>query len=155
MNDTRLPIDLLVAKGKKHLTKKEIADRKNSEIKADADNIFAPAFLTTKKQKEQIEYLKEELLKANIVTNLDATTLGRYIILEEQWEKITKKLLKLDVLSEEYGKLLIQQTKVFGQLDKASTELGLNILARCKIAIPKAEEKPVNKFSKFKGVANG
>ena len=47
----RQPIDLIVAKGKKHLTKKEIEERKKQEVKAPADNIHAPDYLTEKQKK--------------------------------------------------------------------------------------------------------
>ena len=46
----REPIDLIVAKGRKHLTKQEYEDRKNSEIIAPADNVKAPPFLTKKER---------------------------------------------------------------------------------------------------------
>jgi P27 family predicted phage terminase small subunit len=157
MNDTRMPIELLVEKGKKHLTKAEIEERKSTEVKVDADKIFAPGFIRTKKQKERFEFLSQELLNAKILGNLDCELLGRYILLEEQYNKIVKVISKTDIISDEYDKLLQKQNKVFQMLDKASNELGMNMMARCKIVVPKKEEKPKNKFEKFKNgsVANG
>lgn len=155
MGRPKQPVDLVILKGNKHLTKSEIEERKNSEVKADADNIFAPSTLRTKKQKERFNYLAEQLLKANIFTNLDVEGLARYVILEEQYNKVTKAIAKVDIISEEYDKLLIKQTKIFQMLDKVSNELCLNIISRCKVSIPKQDEKPKNKFEKFGSANNG
>lgn len=148
------PIDLVVLNGKKHLTKDEIEERRNSEVKADIDNVEAPSHLT-KKQTERFNYLSSELLKAKIFTNLDVESLARYVVLEEQYNKITKALNKLDILSDEYDKLLIKQTKTFQMLDKLNDKLCFNIMSRCKVSTPKQEEKPKNKFTKFGSGKNG
>ena len=42
----REPINLIEAKGRKHLTKKEIEECRESEVKAPADSIEAPSYLT-------------------------------------------------------------------------------------------------------------
>lgn len=153
MANNKQPIDLLLLKGKKHLTKEEIEQRKNEEVKANTDNIIAPSYLN-KKQKERFNYLAEELKEAKIISNLDVESLARYVVLEEQYNNIVKKINKLDILSEDYDKLLIKQTKVFSMLDKLNNQLCLNIIARCKVSVQKYEEKPKNKFEKF-GVKNG
>lgn len=156
MPRSKEPIDLVMLKGNKHLTKNEIEERKNSEVNADTDNIFAPTSLRTKKQKERFDYLSEQLLNCNILTNLDVEGLARYILLEEQYNKITKIISKTDILSDDYDKLLIKQTKIFNMLNKSSNELCLNIISRCKVSIPKPVEKQVNKFDKFSsGIKNG
>ncbi len=41
----RQPTDLLLVKGKKHLTKAEIEDRKSKEVKAPSDKVKAPSYL--------------------------------------------------------------------------------------------------------------
>lgn len=46
------PIDLIVHKGRKHLGKEEIEDRKNGEIKAKNDKVKPPSFLSKKLKKE-------------------------------------------------------------------------------------------------------
>lgn len=48
----REPVNLLVAKGKKHLTKVEIEERLDSEVSAPSDGIEAPAYLTPELQAE-------------------------------------------------------------------------------------------------------
>ena len=48
----RQPIDLLIAKGKKNLTKQEIDTRRKQEIKAPSDNVEPPSHLTSAQKKE-------------------------------------------------------------------------------------------------------
>ena len=51
MAGQRLPIEVVQARGSKHLTKAEIQERKEREIKPVTDDIIAPDYLT-KKQKD-------------------------------------------------------------------------------------------------------
>jgi len=48
----REPVNLLVEKGRKHLTKAEIEDRLESEVSAPSDKIEAPSYLTPELQAE-------------------------------------------------------------------------------------------------------
>ena len=145
------PIELLVVKGKKHLTKKEIEERKNSEIKAKKDKIFAPKYLTTKKLQEEFHELADELLSIDIFSNLDIDTLARFILAREMYAKISKKLRTTDCLSPEFSQLLVNQDKVFKQCRQCATDLGLSISSRCKLVVPKQDEKKVNKFDRLGG----
>ena len=147
---TREPVELLVLKGKKHLTKKEIEERKNSEIKAKKDKIFAPKYLT-KKLQEEFNEIAEELVEVGIFSNLDVDTLARFLVAKDMYIKLSKKLRTLDCLSDEYTKCLINQDKLFKQCRQCSADLGLNISSRCKLVVPKPEEKKVNKFSNLGG----
>ena len=42
------PVKLIIAKGKKHLTKAEIKEREDNEIKVDATNVTPPNYLSKK-----------------------------------------------------------------------------------------------------------
>lgn len=46
MAGQRQPIALVQAKGKKHLTKAEIEERQRTEVKAAADKVTAPQYLS-------------------------------------------------------------------------------------------------------------
>lgn len=46
MAGQRQPIELVLAKGNKHLTKTEIEERRKSEVKPLAGDITPPAYLT-------------------------------------------------------------------------------------------------------------
>ncbi len=143
------PIALIQAKGKKHLTKAEIEDRKSKEVKANCDKVDPPSYLP-KTLKKEFERISEELKRIDIMSNLDCEALARYIVSEYNYQKVTKKLLKTGVDNDKYFNYLLMQDKLFKQSRQAASDLGLTISSRCKLVIPtKTEEKPVNKFSKF------
>lgn len=160
----REPVDLIAAKGRKHLTIAEYTERKNTEVIASADNIKAPAFLS-KKEREKFDEVARELIDLKIMSNLDCDVLARYVKAENEYIKITKQLQKIkfvpdknstipeDVqLSEQYGKynyLSKIQNRLMKACNENARELGLTISSRCRLVIPKEkEEKPENKFMK-------
>ena len=57
MSGQRQPIELVLAKGNKHLTQKEIEERKSSEVKPITDDISPPPYLSTKKQKLEFDLI--------------------------------------------------------------------------------------------------
>lgn len=149
----RQPIDLIVAKGKKHLTKKEIEARKKQEVQAPTDNIHAPDYLT-EKQKKSFEEIAKTLDDMNIMSNLDCHALARYISAVDMYEELTKKVRSPKTLSdvetlEKYAKL---QDRYFKQCHTAANALGLSISSRCKLVLPPSatQETPKeNKFARF------
>ena len=149
----RQPIELLIAKGNKHLGKEEIEKRKASEVKPCIDEIVAPPSLTKKKQKDEFYKIAYQLQKLNIIGETDVDTLARYIISRDLYIDMTKKLnsriaQKNLKLYESYAKL---QDRFFKQCRMCAIDLGLTISSRCKLVIPQLqEETKQNKFSKFK-----
>ncbi|EKS4345797.1 phage terminase small subunit P27 family [Clostridium botulinum] len=145
----RQPTDLVMLKGKKHLSKKEIEERKNSEVKANADKIGPPSYLPSNLKKE-FNRIAQELISIEIISNLDCEALARFIVSEYNYQKVTKKLLKTGIDNEKYIDLLLMQEKLFKMCRQSASDLGLTISSRCKLVVPKfKEEKPKNKFSKF------
>lgn len=140
----RQPVDLLLYKGKKNLTKNEVENRRKTEIKARCDNVNPPSYLSTKKQKDEFDKIAKELIELGIFSNLDVDTLARFIIAREQYIKLYKRMKSLDCLSDEYSKGLINQDKLFKQCRQCAADLGLNISSRCKLIAPKSEEKQVD-----------
>ena len=141
MAGQRQPIELLLAKGNKHLTKAEIEERKAKEIKASNDNIKPPSYLN-EKLIPHFNYIADQLLDIGIMTNLDCEVLARYIILENQFQQISTKLMNLDIDDEDYYKFCTLQDKIFKQVRQVGNDLGLSISSRCKLVIPtKQEEK--------------
>lgn len=145
----RQPTDLLLVKGKKHLTKQEIEERKSKEVQAPADKIEPPSYLPNNLKKEFIR-IAGELINIEIMSNLDCEALARFIISEYNYQKVTKKLLKTGVDNEKYIDLLLMQEKLFKMCRQSASDLGLTISSRCKLVVPKPkEDKPKNKFTKF------
>lgn len=152
MAGQRQPIELVLAKGKKNLTKAEIQERRDSEVKPIADNIIAPSYLT-KKQKEEFNIYAEQLIKLNIMGETDNDALARYIISKDLYIKLSKQLTKREILDNPIllDKYLKNQDKMFKQCRACAVDLGLTISSRCKLVVPATKEAPVkqNKFSKF------
>lgn len=147
----REPIALIQAKGKKHLTKAEIAERERQEIDVPFKEIKPPKYLN-KKQKKTFKELAGKLLAIRIYTELDADVLARYIIAQDLYlsytEAITELIAKGNlVLLKEIQNM---QDKAFRQAHACARVLGLTVSDRCRLEIPftEAPEK-VNKFARF------
>ena len=164
----REPIELILAKGKKHLTKEEIEKRKNSEVNVDNyKNVTAPSYLS-KKQKEEFAEIAIKLVDIGIMCELDEDCLARYLIAKDNYLKFTKLLnatykkkiakkyqddLEMQKLfSSDIEANLINQDRAFKQCRQSATDLGLTISSRCRLVIPnpsQGKEPKVNKFAKF------
>ncbi|MDM5217049.1 phage terminase small subunit P27 family [Bacillus sp. PW192] len=155
----RQPVDLLLVKGKKNLTKQEIEERREQEIKAPNDKVKAPSYLP-KDLKREFKKIADELKNIGIMTNLDVDALARFLFAQKQYLEMTEVLLetpitalvedddgnKFEVANKTYSDLLINQDKLFKQCRQASSDLGLTISSRCKLVIPKKDDgKPKSK----------
>jgi len=147
MAGPRQPINLIVHNGKKHLTKKEIEERKSKEIQTNSDSIEPPSFLSNDDLKEAFNKYAFELKSIGIISNLDCGVLGRHVVYEHQWEKVTSNLITNEV-DENYIEMVKLQERLHKMAYQTANSLGLNISSRCKLAIPKTEEKPKTEFEK-------
>ncbi|CEO11421.1 phage terminase [[Clostridium] sordellii] len=151
MAGKKQPIELVVANGKKHLTKAEIEQRKSTEVKANSDNIKPPSHLT-KEEKKQFKKISKELIDIGIMGNPDCNSLATYI---KAYSRYVKVALKLDLLDpqedfEEYNKLSIIEDRHIKQCRSFASDMGLTISSRCRLVIPKpSTDEKKNKFSKF------
>lgn len=144
------PTDLLLVKGKKHLTKAEIEERKAQEIKAPADNVQAPSYLPDE-LKEEFDRIALELIDIGIMSNLDSEALARNIVAESQYQKVSVRLMKMKTFGAKYMELLKIQKELFKQARDSASDLGLTISSRCKLVVPKKndDDKPKSKWEKF------
>lgn len=152
MAGQRQPIELVLAKGNKHLTKAEIEARRNSEVRPLAGDITPPAYLT-KKQKEEFNLIAAQLQELKIMGETDVDALARYVVANTFYVNAVKKMRSKEVRDdpELFASWLKVQEKMFNQCRTSANDLGLTISSRCRLVVPateKAEEKP-NKFKKF------
>lgn len=156
------PIDLIMLKGRKHLSKAEIEERKNTEIKVKNNKVKPPSFLS-KKLKKEFKIVAKELIEIGIMTNLDVDSLGMYLISKNEFLKISEKVdirgptkmvevdkedkegnvigvEEVEVLDPMYDSLQLMQNRAFKQCRQAASDLGLNISSRCKLVLPKPKE---------------
>ena len=166
MAGQRQPIDLVIAKGKKHLTKSEIEERKSSELQPCTDGIAAPSFLTAK-QKKEFNKIANQLKTLNVMGETDCDALARYNTAQDQYEQTIKDIRAVqkdrpkgeaaDVVTIAKWAAILERLdmrldRYFKQAQTAAGALGLTISSRCRLVAPVVEEKPKeNKFAKFSG----
>ena len=160
------PISVILGKGNKaHLSKAEILEREQTEIKAPDDDIRIPGCLKSKKLKDRFNFIVEELKELNLMSNLDVDAVARYIIAEYQLKSITELLNKTSIMIEiideignkdyvvnkEYERLSVMKEKLFKQARSAASDIGLTITSRCKLVVPKVKKEETNHddFSKL------
>ncbi|MCR8983528.1 phage terminase small subunit P27 family [Brevibacillus laterosporus] len=169
----RQPVDLLLYKGKKNLTKAEIEQRKAQEIKAANDKVKPPNYLP-KDLKKEFKKIASELLQIGIMTNLDVDALARFLYARKMYIKVTDALLETELTVQRkqaihdgdgavidmneweeanaaYSDLLINQDKLFKQCRSAASDLGLTIASRCKLVIPKQKKQEPSEVEKTFG----
>lgn len=172
MPGQRQPISLVQAKGKKHLTKAEIAERQRTEVKAPADHVTAPSYLTPG-QKKEFRKIVKQLRTIDLISNLDVEALARLVIAQEKYREITAKIAEeplmltmtkktgedengeavfeeLEVVNSNVERLAIMQDRYFRQCRQGAADFGLTVSSRCRLVVPKAPEaQKGNKFDKF------
>ena len=138
----REPIDLIKAKGKKHLTKAEYEERKEQELDVPFTEVEPPEYLSGEKQIEKFNYYADMLVKLGIFTELDVDCLARYIMGEQLYLQYTKLLIKISRSNdfEQLGKIQGLQDKAFRQCQQCARDLGLTISSRCKLIVPQTDE---------------
>lgn len=164
----REPLALIEAKGKKHLTKAEKAERQASEVQPCVDGIAPPSYLTAA-QKKRFTVLAGQLQKIKIMGETDCEALARYITAQTLYEQTVKDLravhkerpknqsaYELIAWANLLEKLDKRQDRYFKQAQAAARDLGLTISSRCKLQVPVKEETPrENKFAAFGVVPGG
>lgn len=174
MAGQRQPIALVQAKGKKHLTKAEIEERQRTEVKAAADKVTAPKYLSST-QKRTFKKIVKELRAIDLISNLDVDALARLVIAQEKYIAVTQELNRQPIMVEieiatkqldEYGqpvkirkevvngeveRLALLQDRYFKQCRQGAADFGLTVSSRCRLVVPKADKETPkeNKFAKF------
>jgi P27 family predicted phage terminase small subunit len=162
MGRAKQPVSLLVLKGNKNLTKKEIKKRQEQEVKAPSDKVKPPSYLPTKLKKE-FKKIASELVEIGIMTNLDNDALARFLMAQKMYIEVTDNLMKIpsvinvpkyikdefgekvqdgtiEASNPEFTEILINQDKLFKQCRAAASDLGLTISSRCRLVMPKGKK---------------
>jgi phage terminase small subunit len=108
------PIDLIIANGKKHLTKEEIAERKAAEIKLgkkDLDKIKPPAFVKNDAiafgcWKQHMKDYKEAADNGiELITTSDINILSLYCQTYAEYERLLRSYQRIDSIAADMGPL--------------------------------------------------
>lgn len=145
------PIDVILAKGKSHKTKAEIAERRAEELAPIGSGIVPPPQLTAK-QKKRFMALADMLGEWKVMSATDCEALARYVGAVDEYWACVKILRKKDVRAdvEIYGEWADRLDKWDKMCARLEAKLGLTPVDRAKLSAPvKTEEPKVNRFAKF------
>lgn len=164
MAGQRQPTALILAKGTKHFTKDEIKERMDTEVQPCTDDITAPSYLTAS-QKKRFDKIAGQLQKIKVFGETDVEALARYIVVQENYERVVKDLRTVERQRPKGDaatlEAMLMWTEMVEKLDKRleryvkqarslASDLGLTITSRVKLVVPVREEQPkVNKFAAF------
>lgn len=147
MPGPRQPTDVIKANGRKHLSKAEEAERRAREPKIEKARTAKPPKWLPESLKKDFRALGKRLIGAGIYTDLDADTLGRYLVAQHQWLIATMeaeralapvgpsgRTLPPDMKASEAASRL--QERYFKQARNCANDLGLTVTSRCRLVVP-------------------
>lgn len=143
MAGTRQPTDVVVANGRKHLSVTEEAERRACEVQVPKPKtIKAPKWLPEQLKKD-FRALGKQLLACGLYTNLDADTLGRYLVAQHQYLLATGEAEKALSMKDQknadaWGKI---QERYFKQARNCANDMGLTVTSRCRLVVPNMDGK--------------
>lgn len=153
MPGPRQPLTVLEAKGRKHLSEREKAERAAGEIHAVADGpVEPPAFLRKKKQQEEFRDFEKRLRGLGIFSELDADSLGMYLLAKEDYLNARKEATK--AIRAKHSELASAWTAIqdryFKQARACANDMGLTVTSRCRLVVPQQkggdEDSPFEKM---------
>lgn len=138
MPGPRLPTDVVKERGNKHLSKAEEAQRRATEVKVPTAKTAKPPKWLPEELKKDFRSIGKQLIAAGIYTDLDADTLGRYLLAHRQWLQASAEAVKYltakDAESADtWGKI---QERYFKQARNCANDMGLTVTSRCRLVVP-------------------
>lgn len=140
MPGARQPTDVVLANGRKHMTKAEEDARRDQEVRVPKAKTAKPPKWLAEDLRKAFRALGKQLIAVGLYTDLDADTLGRYVVAHHQWVKATEQVeaaLQEDNLEQVTAWSRLQDT-YFKQARNCATDMGLTVSSRCRLVIPAA-----------------
>ena len=143
MPGPRQPTDVVKAKGRKHMTKAEEAQRRAGEVQVERPKTVKVPKWVPEDLKKEFRALGRKLLAAGLYTDLDADTLGRYLVAQHQYilaaQEAEQALTRRDQEgADDWGKI---QERYFKQARNCANDMGLTVTSRCRLVVPDAPQK--------------
>lgn len=143
MSGKRQPTAVVVANGRKHLTKTEIAEREAREVKLPTAKTAKPPKWLPEGLKKDFRALGKKLIAAGLYTELDGDTLGRYLVAHQEYLLATKQVFKAyadnDPEAVEYWTRI--QERHFKQARNCANDMGLTVTSRCRLVVPETAQQ--------------
>ena len=149
MAGKRQPTDVVIANGRKHLSRAEEAERRAGEVKVSPAKTAKPPKWLPETLKKDFRAIGKRLIASGLYTELDADTLGRYLVAQHQWliatAEVEKALSQKDpetgqirktrdlAAADSWGKI---QERYFKQARNCANDMGLTVTSRCRLVVP-------------------
>ena len=138
MAGTRQSTDVVLANGRKHLSKTEEAERRAGEVQVSRPKTIKVPKWVPEQLKGDFRRLGKQLLACGLYTDLDADTLGRYLVAQHQYliatQETEKALAKRDQEeADSWGRI---QERYFKQARNCANDMGLTVTSRCRLVVP-------------------
>lgn len=140
MPGKRQPTALVKANGKKHLSRKEEAERLAAEPQVEAPAVVTPPKWLAKRFHDEFQKIGQILLAADLYTELDRDVLGQYFVARDGWLKANKKAaagIRTGDEKQAQSWTTVQNT-YFRQARQCGEAMGLSVNSRCRLVIPEA-----------------
>lgn len=143
MAGRRQPTDVVIANGRKHLSKAEEAERRSIEVKAPPAKTAKPPKWLPEELKKDFRAIGKRLISIGLYSDLDADTLGRYLVAHREYSMATKYVLKAyqERDPEEVEDWSRIQDRHFKQARNCANDLGLTVTSRCRLVVPENPQK--------------
>lgn len=140
MPGPRQPTELVVANGRKHLSRPEEDQRRDQEVHVPVPEQVEPPRWLPKKLHTEFRQIGEILRLAGLYAELDRDALGQYFLARERWQRADR--LASRAIRDQDEKLAKEWTGVqstyFRQCRQCAEVLGLSISSRCRLVVPPA-----------------
>ena len=138
MAGSRQPTDVVLANGRKHLSKSEEAERRAGEVKVSPAKMAKPPKWLPEELKKDFRAIGKRLIAIGLYSDLDADTLGRYLVAQREYLMATKYVLQAyqERDPEEVEDWSRIQDRHFKQARNCANDMGLTVTSRCRLVVP-------------------
>jgi P27 family predicted phage terminase small subunit len=140
MAGKRQPTDVIVANGRKHLSRAEEDDRRDREVHVPPAEALTPPKWLAKKHHAEYFDIAGILNQAGLFSDLDRDVLAQYFVCRDGWikaEKQAAKAIRTKDADDAKTWAGIQGT-YFKQARQCAEAMGLSVTSRCRIVVPAA-----------------
>lgn len=149
MAGQRLPLEVIEARGAKHMGKAETARRREAEIRnpEPVKRLMPPKWLPEEQRAEFNRVARELIaLMPAMVSRLDADSIAAYCMARSAWlsasENAAAALTGSDLEGAQGWSLV--QDRYFKIARSCASDLGMTISSRCRLVVPQTQEQPDN-----------
>ena len=140
MPGPRMTTDALKERGRKHLSKTEEAERRAGEVQVPKAKTAKPPKWLPDELAKDFRAIGKKLIAAGIYTDLDADTLGRYLVAHQHYVAATQQLNAAFAAEEQDVGAIDAWSKIqerhFKQARNCANDLGLTVTSRCRLVVP-------------------